>query len=120
VTDSNSYSVSLLGTLAGNYALAVRFNGSSTMLDIPLTAPVGMTVTYGEISARGSQVTSDVGSKAPDWVGGDTNGYVDQVNRGYFSSSPAVNKFAVIARDQWGNKNFSRRLCHRNQRVIDE
>ena len=104
VTDSNSYSVSLLGTLAGNYALAVRFNGSSTMLDIPLTAPVGMTVTYGEISARGSQVTSDVGSKAPDWVGGDTNGYVDQVNRGYFSSSPAVNKFAVIARDQWGNE----------------
>ena len=60
VTDGNSYSVSLLGTLAGNYALAVRFNGSSTMLDIPLTSPVGMTVTYGEISARGSQVTSDV------------------------------------------------------------
>ena len=104
VTDSNSYSVSLLGTLAGNYALAVRFNGSSTMLDIPLTAPVGMSVTYGEISAIGSQVTSDVGSEAPDWVGGDTNGYVDQVNSGYFSSSPAVNKFAVIARDQWGNE----------------
>lgn len=112
--DSGSYAVSLLGTLAGRYSLAVLLNSSAVetgaavgLREISVTTPLNLTVIYGEISALSSQITSDVEGKAPGWMGGDVAGYVDQVAGGFYSSSSAVNKLALLARDRSGLSHVS-------------
>ena len=110
-SDRAEYTVSLVGTLAGRYSLAVLLNASAAessgsagiLRSILVKTPLNMTVVYGEISGMGSQITSAVGSKAAGWEGGDVLGYTDKVDGGFFSSEAAVNKFALAARDRYGN-----------------
>jgi len=107
-SDSGSYNVSLLGTLAGRYSLAVLLNTSAVepgaavgLREISVMPPLNMTVIAGVFSALGSEVTSaDVEGKAPGWLGGDLTGFVDEVLGGFYSNVSAVNKFALLARDR--------------------
>ena len=100
------YTVSLLGTRAGHYSLAVLFNGSaveagasSSFRDIPVATPLAMNVTFAAISALGCEVVAD-SVMAPGWSGGDVNGYVDSAQAGFYTAQEAVNKFAMRARDR--------------------
>lgn len=104
--EGGGYSVTILGTLAGLYSLAVRFNestieagGSATMRIIPVNTPLEMTVMPATISAIGSQVVSDAAA-APGWTGGDMNGFVDLFQDGFYSAQNAVNKLTLKARDR--------------------
>ena len=112
--EGGAYSISLKGTLAGLYSLAVRFNesaveagGSTVMRNIPVNTPLEMTVTPSTISALGSQVIADE-ALAPGWTGGDLGGNVDLNQAGFFSAQDAVNKFAMKARD----RSYFSRLFH--------
>ncbi len=114
-SDGGAYTVALMGTLAGRYSLSVLFNAteaeeeagasfSGILREILVKTPLQVTVIYGEISALGSQITSDVGSKAAGWEGGDLAGYTDKIVGGFFSMESAVNKFAMAGRDRYGNQ----------------